>query len=173
MDEEKYSYKALGESTILNDTEENMGSFKSLEQCNKIEKKEQIKVEDRFSELSDVDTEKTSKPEATMSINDWLKHIEDNFIPLIFEGLNASTRASVVEAMKTNQELNYKQAMSIIHSLNHQVFQYIGHVRPDPTLCQCLATILKNNSHQSFDKVDTSSQSRKVGRKQQNHADLA
>ena len=73
-------------------------------------------------------------------MNDWLKQIEDNFLPLIFEGLNVSTRASVVEAMKTNQELNYKQAMCIIHSLNHLVFQYIGHIRTDPTFCQCSRT---------------------------------
>merc|ERR1712129_185093 len=41
--------------------------------------------------------------------------------------------------------------MAIINSLNVHVFKLIGAVKPDPSLCRCLARLIKENIPETFD----------------------
>ena len=107
-----------------------------------------------------------SKAKAINSINDWLKNLEDNLIPIILESTDAHTRIALVEALKTNEALSVKQCVSVIHGLNYHVFQLIGAVRPDATLCRCLARILREKLPECFGVGS-------LFARQSNNADLA
>jgi DNA-binding XRE family transcriptional regulator len=135
-----YSFKSSEESLMVSVKEEGQDIGLIMENS----------LEDYFTGDKIVAIEKERKHEAIKSINDWLKHIEDKLIPIILENKDAATRVALVEVLKNNAEMTVKQSLAIIQGLNHHIFQFIGRVRPDVTLCRCLARILRQKLPQIF-----------------------
>ena len=54
--------------------------------------------------------------EYVLSVTEWLKHLEDNFIPLIVDGLEAQSRGAILKSLEEGKELDQKEIMLLIHS---------------------------------------------------------
>ena len=76
------------------------------------------------------------------NISDWLNHLEDHFPSIVLSNLSASHRQDIILAMDRNMELTTNQAKNVINSINFHTFQFIGAVKPDPSLGKCLAEMV-------------------------------
>jgi len=117
---------------------------------NKTYRREQEKENNRFpNPLENLQTTKL-KLEPIHSISSLLKHVKDNFLPVISAGLDHKLRSAVMTALVEKRGLSPRQGMAVLESLNIQVFKLVGRVEPDPALCRCLAKILKEKIPERF-----------------------
>merc|ERR1719318_1339357 len=84
------------------------------------------------------------------SISGLLKHMQENFLPIISSGLDRNLRSSIMETVLEKKKLTASQSLAVLESMNIQVFQLIGNVKPDPALCRCLARLLNENIPETF-----------------------
>merc|ERR1719318_122757 len=84
------------------------------------------------------------------SISGLLKHMQENFLSIISSGLDRNLRSSIMETVLEKKKLTASQSPAVLDSMNIQVFQLIGSVKPDPALCRCLARLLKENIPETF-----------------------
>merc|ERR1719318_1273447 len=84
------------------------------------------------------------------SISGLLKHMQENFLPIISSGLDRNLRSSIMVNVVEKKKLTASQSPAVLDSMNIQVFQLIGNVKPDPALCRCLARLLKENIPETF-----------------------
>ena len=67
---------------------------------------------------------------------EWLPNLNKHFIDKVVEGLEASLRDDVMNRIQGGEKLTPKQKKSVISSLNHEIFQFIGSQRLDKNLCR-------------------------------------
>merc|ERR1719318_1478657 len=84
------------------------------------------------------------------SISGLLKHMQENFLSIISSGLDRKLRSSIMDSVLEKKKLTASQSLAVLDSMNIQVFQLIGSVKPDPALCRCLARLLKENIPETF-----------------------
>ena len=70
------------------------------------------------------------------SKQEWLSNLNQHFVEIVVGGLEVSLRQKVAEKIEKKTKLNPKENMSLIHSINFHIFQFIGKQRPDNSLCR-------------------------------------
>lgn len=77
------------------------------------------------------------------STGEFLMNVDVNFESIVIEGLESGLRGAVIQKLMDKKNLNEKENMAIVHSVNQAVFDNYGAARPDPKFCQQLGEILK------------------------------
>ena len=72
----------------------------------------------------------------TKSKKDWLSQFSANFVEIVVQGLESSMRSKVKANIEEGKKLPPKQNKSVISSVNHKIFKYVGSQRPDASLCR-------------------------------------
>ena len=73
-------------------------------------------------------------------MRDWVKHLDDNFLLIVLENMDARTRSETALAIENRARLSDNQYLSVIHSINFHTFKFITAVRPDASFCRILDT---------------------------------
>ena len=81
----------------------------------------------------DVDDE-TKNKQRKPSKQEWLSHLSSNFLEIVIGGLEVSLRAKVSQKVKEKKKLTPKENMSLVHSVNHHIFNWKGPQTPDGSL---------------------------------------
>ena len=77
------------------------------------------------------------------SKQEWLGILNKDFLAIVVGGLEVSLRSKVAEKINRNVKLTPKENISLVHSINHHIFQFIGKQRPDSSLCRyCSLNVL-------------------------------
>ena len=70
------------------------------------------------------------------SRKDFLVNLEANFVDTVVLGLEASLRVGVKTKVDQNIKLSPKENKSVIASVNHLIYEYVGAQRPDMDICR-------------------------------------
>ena len=84
------------------------------------------------------------------SLGEFLSSVDDNFVEIVIGGMEAGLRKSMKEKLINKDELNVKENMGVVHSINQVVFDEYGPRRPDKQICQSLSEVLKDKYPQTF-----------------------
>ena len=87
-------------------------------------------------------------------IKDWIKHLDENFLDIVLDNMEATTRKEAAISIQNQTKLSPKQNIGVIHSINFHAFKFIGAVRPDASFCKILASLLKQKLPETFDDND-------------------
>ena len=81
-----------------------------------------------------------SRGSLSSSKQDWLAVLDRSFIDKVVGGLESSMRSQVSTNIQNGKKLTPKQNKSVIGSVNHEIFKFIGNQRPDANLCRYFRT---------------------------------
>ena len=84
------------------------------------------------------------------NISDWLKHLDANFILIIISNSEISNDDLTKEALIKRVKLSPSQKSSVLASLSAYTFQFTGAIKPDTSLCRCLAKLLEKYLPDTF-----------------------
>ena len=93
--------------------------------------------------------------EALASFSDteeWLKHLADNFIPIVVGGIDVTLRSDVLTSIKAGRSLTKRQEQAVIRSLNQQIRQFLEptNSRLDRAFSRCLANLVVEKLPETF-----------------------
>lgn len=77
-----------------------------------------------------------SKGSLQMSRKSFIDKLDENFVESVVQGLESSLRSEVRSKIEQKIKLSPKQNKSVIASVNHLIFEYVGAQRPDINMCR-------------------------------------
>ena len=77
-----------------------------------------------------------SKGSLQMSRKSFIDKLDENFVESVVQGLESSLRSEVRSKIEEKIKLSPKQNKSVIASVNHLIFEYVGAQRPDINMCR-------------------------------------
>ena len=85
------------------------------------------------NDCQDVNDE-TKNKQRKLSKQEWLSDLSYNFLEIVIGGLEVSLRGKVSQKVKEKKKLTPKENMSLVHSVNHHIFNWKGPQTPDGSL---------------------------------------
>ena len=89
------------------------------------------------------------------NISDWLKHLDTNFILIIISNSEISNDDLTKEALIKKVKLSPSQKSAVLASLSAYTFQFTGAIKPDSSLCRCLAKLLEKYLPDTFTATES------------------
>ena len=78
--------------------------------------------------------DETKNKQRKLSKQEWLSDLSYNFLEIVIGGLEVSLRGKVSQKVKEKKKLTPKENMSLVHSVNHHIFNWKGPQTPDGSL---------------------------------------
>jgi len=89
------------------------------------------------------------------NISDWLKHLDANFVQIIIANDEISNEDLTKKALEKKVKLSQSQKSSVLASLIAYTFQFTGAIKPDTSLCRCLANLLEKYLPDTFTATES------------------
>ena len=83
-------------------------------------------------------------------LKDWITNLDENFIKIILDNMQATTRSETAISIQKHEKLSPKNNNAVINSINFHASKFIGAARPDISFCRVLASLLRKKLPETF-----------------------